>query len=268
MKNRREFLRNLSGVALGTLQARRTAAVGNYIPPDMCHYDFFMARVEFACDRRVQARWNSEPAGDNYLLEELSKVVRCKVKLAGGLYKFNPSYGKETDFNAVVDLNDGSDLHRLPFMFMTAEGYYTLNERQKQNLKRYLIQGGFLLMDDCAFNDSGDYFYQSSCRLLAELFGKGAVKSIGTDHEIFHNLYDLSRIGLPFLQGQNHGARGVFIEDRLAVFLSSTDLHCGWTDRDQTWFGRRRRIPRYIGIHSYKEAIMMGINLIIYVLSH
>ncbi|OHB74600.1 MAG: hypothetical protein A2Z25_16460 [Planctomycetes bacterium RBG_16_55_9] len=64
--------------------------------------------------------------------------------------------------------------------------------------------------------------------------------------------------GLPIMQGQNHGARGVFIGDRLAVFLSSTDIHCGWCDSHGFTFGR----------HNYQKAIQMGINVIMYALTH
>jgi hypothetical protein len=64
--------------------------------------------------------------------------------------------------------------------------------------------------------------------------------------------------GLPYMHGQNHGARGVFIGERLAVFLASTDIHCGWCDSRGFEFGRR----------SYEKAIQMGINIIMYAISH
>jgi len=123
-------------------------------------------------------------------------------------------------------------------------------------------------------------FYKSSYALLEEVFGSGSVKRIPLEHEVFHNVHDLGETGLPFMQmrsptpifgprrptqtalphmhGQNHGARGIFVGDRLAVFLSSTDLHCGWCDSRGGVFGR----------HNYKKAIQMGINIIMYAISH
>jgi len=56
----------------------------------------------------------------------------------------------------------------------------------------------------------------------------------------------------------NHGARGLFVRDRLAVFLSSTDLHCGWCDRHGTTWG----------LVGYRQAIQMGINIVMYALTH
>ena len=50
----------------------------------------------------------------------------------------------------------------------------------------------------------------------------------------------------------------VFIGDRLAVFLSSTDIHCGWCDSHGFEFGKQ----------NYEKAIQMGINIIMYAISH
>ena len=134
-------------------------------------------------------------------------------------------------------------------------------------------------MDDCVVGNGGDFFYQSSYKVLQDVFGPKAVKRVPREHEVFHNVYDLGETGLPHLEyhkrklpgmkrskrtplpymhGQNHGARGVFIGDRLAVFLGSTDIHCGWCDRDGNEFGRA----------SYEKAIQMGINIIMYAISH
>jgi hypothetical protein len=165
---------------------------------------------------------------------------------------------------------------------MTGENHYKFDDKEKANLREYINRGGFLLMDDCVVGNGGDFFYKSSYALLEEVFGSGAVKRIRPEHEVFHNVYDLTKTGLPSLQqqiptimpgfrrpaqapmpymrghGQNHGARGVFIGDRLAVFLSSTDLHCGWCDSRGATFGRA----------SYEKTIQMGINIIMYAISH
>ena len=70
----------------------------------------------------------------------------------------------------------------------------------------------------------------------------------------------LQRFGLmPYMHGQNHGARGFFVGDRLAVFLCSTDIHCGWCDSLGMEWG---------SIENYEKAIQIGINLIMYAMSH
>ena len=243
------------------MSAGRSVKSGHIIPPDLLNYDFFIARVKFNSEAGENL-WNMRPEGEKYLLEELTKVVRCKVKI--------PGRGDMSAFNAIVDFNYESDQHKLPFLFMTASGHFSFNDTQKQNFKSYVEQGGFIFMDDCVSHRSpGDFFYRSSCQLLVNLFGKPALKEISTGHEIFHNVYDFSRVGIPYMQGKKWPPRGIFIKDRLAVLLTSTDLHCGWVDRSHGWFGgpgRRRNFGT--GTHGYYEAIKMGINLIMYVLSH
>ncbi len=277
IRSRREFLQDVAGTILGAGAVSAASSSGpsttsrQAISPDLHDYDFFMARVKFDSDRRGgENPWNMCPAGENNLLYKLHRVVRCRVKLIPGLRGRRPLHGSVNRFNAVVDFNYFDDLHKFPFLLMTSSGHFSFNDTQKQNLKIYVEQGGFILMDDCvSHTPPGDFFYRSSRQLLEHLFGKPALKKISTGHEIFSNVYDFSRVGIPYMQGKKWPPRAIFIEDRLAVLLTATDLHCGWVDRSHIWFGGpgiRRNFGT--GTHGHEEAIMMGINLIMYVLSH
>jgi hypothetical protein len=272
--NRRRFLKTAGTAVAGTVLAPgslcRAARRQTRQRPssrdgdDLEQYDFILPRVKFKVKADVPDQWDVRPGGDANLLEELEDVVRCKVKRIHGTDNWQPDRARRGQLNAVVSFDEPEKLKEYPFLFMTGESYYDLSDRQRRNLKDYINQGGFLLMDDCMLDPGGDFFYKSSFKILNEVFGDGAVKKVGNEHEVFHNVFDLSKIGLPYIQAQRHGARGVFIEDRLAVFLSSTDIHCGWCDRAGRMFGNGGRR----GDHSYKEAIRMGINIIMYALSH
>jgi len=284
--NRRQFLKTAGGVVLSTAFA--TAGLASDIeeaipaegPGDLDMYDFVMPRVKYAHESKEVDRWNVRPGGDANLLRELVSVIRCRVKPIRGAYDWQPQWAMEGQLNAVVSFHEPEKLKKYPFLFMTGENNYKFDSTQKNNLKEYISRGGFLLMDDCVVGSGGDFFYQSSFMLLEQVFGNKAVRRIPLQHEIFHNVYDLGetglpymerqnrillpgmrqprQVGLPYMHGQNHGARGVFIGDRLAVFLSSTDLHCGWCDSHGFEFGRQ----------SYEKAIQMGVNIIMYAISH
>ena len=290
--NRRQFLKNsCSKIAGVTLAAAGIGSASNGVSPDgypdngpedLDKYDFIMPRVKFAHEKREVDKWNVRPGGDANLLRELSSIIRCKVKPIRQAFDWHPQWATEGQLNAVVSFEDMENIEKYPFLFMTGENHYKFDDKEKANLKEYIHRGGFLLMDDCVVGNGGDFFYQSSYALLEEVFGSGAVKHIRPEHEVFHNVYDLTKTGLPSLQqqiptimpgfrrpaqapmpymrghGQNHGARGVFIGDRLAIFLSSTDLHCGWCDSRGATFGRA----------SYEKTIQMGINIIMYAISH
>lgn len=282
--NRRQFLQwtgktVLAGAALSRIAA---AEVDPAHPEaqidDYDRYDFVLPRVQFK-EMPYKGRgmgvdtWNVRPAGDANLLRELSTAIRCRVKPIRNTFDWQPQYGVEGQFNAVVTFNDLDRLRKYPFLFMTSENAFEFTDREKQNFKDYIKTGGFLLMDDCVVGTGGDFFYRCAYNLLEELFGSGSVRVIPKEHEVFHNLYDLSATGLPWLHyvgngyppagggpphGLNHGARGVFIADRLAVFLSSQDVHCGWVDsHGAVW-----------GLDYYRKSIQMGINIILYAMTH
>jgi len=276
--NRREFLKTAgrtvvgATLAVGGLGSIAERPVYGESPEDLDKYDFLMPRVKFAHQKQEADPWNVRPGGDANLLRELSAVIRCKVKPIRGANDWEPQWAVEGQLNAVVTFDELEELKKYPFLFMTGENPYGFDSKEKDNLRKYISRGGFLLMDDCVVGSGGDFFYQSSYKLLEEVFGRGAVKRIPQQHEIFHNVYDLGDTGLPsleyirrwrpgglpYMHGQNHGARGVFVDDRLAVFLSSTDIHCGWCDSHGFEFGR----------YNYEKAIQMGINIIMYALSH
>ena len=284
--NRRQFLKKTGGMIIGvSLAAEGSALIAEQAypteyPDDLDRYDFLMPRVKFTHEKREVDRWDVRPGGDANLLREFSSIIRCKVKPIRGALDWQPQWASAGQLNKIVSFDNLQEVTKYPFLFMTGENHYSFKKGEKENLKKYIERGGFLLMDDCVVGSGGDFFYQSSYVLLEEVFGKDSVKRIPREHEVFHNIYDLGDTGLPHMQrynriisfgmrrpqqtvlpymhGQNHGARGIFIGDRLAVFLSSTDIHCGWCDSHGFEFGRR----------SYEKAIQMGINIIMYAITH
>jgi len=281
MMNRRQFLKTLGAAcATASLEAAVEKPANEELPEDLDIYDFVLPRVKYAHESKEVDRWNVRPGGDANLLRELRTVIRCKTKPITGAYDWQPQWAFEGQLNAVVSFDEPDELNKYPFLFMTGENHYKFDDRQKANFKKYIGRGGFVLMDDCVVGSGGDFFYQSSFTLLKQVFGNRAVQRIPLQHEIFHNVYDLGenglpymerknqvflpgmrqprQLGLPYMHGQNHGARGVFIGERLAVFLSSTDIHCGWCDSHGIEFGKE----------NYEKAIQMGINIIMYAISH
>ncbi len=226
-------------------------------PDEKCA--LLLPRVRFNSDARVTCPWNIYPGGDRNLLEEFARHMRVEVKLQTMVSNYLPMLGEDASFNAVVSFTDDAWFDSYPVVFMTGEGAFTFSSKEQQHFRRYVEQGGFVLMDDCVYDQGGDFFYQSAFRLLQQCFGNEAVVPIPNSHEVFSCVFDLSATGLPYAQGQPHGARGVFVGDRLGVFLSSVDLHCAWADRQRVWFPN----PEV-----YNDAIKMGINLLAYATTH
>ena len=269
--DRRNFLKvagKTVGIAAGVNLLSPGSSTAASSRSDLDKYDFLLPRVKFASQSGVHDYWHARPGGDANLLRELQKVIRCKVKHVPGTSHWLPAKASEGQFNVVVSFDEPDEIRKYPLLFMTGESPYKFSSVQKRNMANYVKQGGFLLMDDCMAGANMDLFYQCSHSLLEEIFGKGSVKVVPNSHEIFNNVYDLSSIGLPYMNGKQRGARGIFIDGRLAILLSSHDIHCGWFDGAGTRFRYRAEPENGIGPWSYKEAINMGINMIMYAVSH
>lgn len=232
-----------------------------HIEPDV-HFDLLIGRVKFDCDRRVVAMWNTYPGAERNLLTAFADTVHCRTKIPKKCNDGFPCYGEDWQFNGIVDLTDLDAARAYPILLMTAEGDYTLSGLQQDVLKNYVEQGGFVIMDDCVYDGAGDFFYRSSIPVLQRAFGADVMGPVPADHEVFHNAYDFGDKGIPFVQGQHHPAQGVFLNGRMSVFLSSVDLHCGWADGGRHMFKPQR------GYDPHAESIKMGVNLLLYGVSH
>ena len=257
---RRTFL-GATAAGIGALHASQASAVEivpgqEYHPEDRDNYDFLLARI---CNNNPD--WDFGPGGDKNFLEQLSHVLRVKVKLQPNVRDLEPENGLPEHFNALVDLNSVETMRPYPILFMMGTGAYRLGLTQLDNLKQYILEGGFVLMDECASPRRADDFYQSAYAALLQAFGNEMVRRIPEDHEVYNIVYamcepDVQRWKRP--GGASPGNTGVFVGDRLAVFLTDADIHCGWTDPRNSW-GKRA---------DHEESIKTGINAIAYALSN
>jgi hypothetical protein len=206
---------------------------------------FIFPRLQFAVYDESRDRWNVGPIGDVNLKKKLKDLTNINV---------SPE-------PKVVRLEDFDDLCKQPFVFMTSEGYFRLAPKEEKNLREFLERGGFILADDCVLWGRGDRFFRCYRDIVNRLFPDNPMRHIPLDHEIYHIYYDFPK-GSPHMQGikvhdGKPGAWGLFERGtgRIMTYLDPGDLHCGW-------------MCRYWGMGKNMQAIKMGINIIIYFLSH
>jgi hypothetical protein len=201
---------------------------------------FVFPRLQFTVYDETTDMWNISPIGDVNLRKKLQSLTNINVSQ-------DPK---------VVHLGDFDEMCRFPFVFMTSEGYFKLPEKEEKNLREFLERGGFVLADDCAFASREDRFFRCYIELLNKLFPDNPVRKIPLDHEIFHCYFDLPD-GAPHCQGVPHGAHGLFEPGtgRLMSVITPGDIHCGWCNH---WFTPQKN----------EQSIQMGINTIIYFLTH
>jgi len=211
---------------------------------------FHWARVKFKVTDRVHDLWDVGSYGDQMFLDMLHKYSKLNVDRS----------------MHVASLDHIDEMVKYPFLFMTAEGDFVFNTKHQNNFVEYLQRGGFIFADDCVYGGkdlSNDLFFSAMKSKVEELFGKKMVK-LPNDHEIFRCYYKLN--GLPYMQGVKHGAHALFLNGRMALFLSPNDMHCGWRSLsrmlrgEKGWFGKTREVQ----LKNNYNALKMGINILSY----
>jgi hypothetical protein len=144
------------------------------------------------------------------------------------------------------------EIFNYPFVHMTGHGNVYFNEQEAQNLRNYLLAGGFLHIDD---NYGMDPFVRPQ---MKKVFPELDFVELPLDHPVYHQKYDFSA-GLPKVHEHDDKVPqgfGLIYEGRLICFYSyETDLGDGWEDQDVHHDSQATRL----------KALQMGANLINYV---
>ena len=167
-----------------------------------------------------------------------------------------------------------------PFVYMIEPGSLRFSETEVQTLRRYLFNGGFLMVDDFW----GDYEWQNFENQMRRVFPKRNWVELDLDHEIFHCVYNLSQKpqvpsideawygrseGRTWESERRHGPGTktvhyrAYFDDQgrmMALICHNTDLGDGWE--------REGEAQWYFSEFSEKKAYPMGINIVTYAMTH
>jgi hypothetical protein len=161
-----------------------------------------------------------------------------------------------TNINSEVPAVDvGSpDIFTYPWLDVTGHGNIVFSAQEADNLRTYLIGGGFLHISD---NYGLDKFVRPA---MKSVFPELEFVELPFSHAVYHQKYDFPR-GLPKIHehdGKAPQGFGLIWEGRLVCFYDfECDLGDGWEDP---------------GVHNDSEenrrkALLMGANLVQYVFS-
>ncbi len=154
-----------------------------------------------------------------------------------------------------VTVETGSEaIYQYPFLHMTGHGNVFFSDQEAENLRTYLLAGGFLHVDD---NYGMEPYLR---RELKKVFPNKELEELGSDHPIFSQTFKFPN-GLPKIHehdGKRPQAFGIFEEGRLLLlFTYESDLGDGWEDPSV------HNDPEEIRI----KALQMGANIIQYAFS-
>jgi hypothetical protein len=188
----------------------------------------------------------------------------AKLKYGGGgdwyanktalpnLIKFsNTENGTNLDTEEDVVEVGSRDLFLYPYIYMTGHGNVVFADAEAANLRKYLVAGGFLHIDD-------NYGLDKFIRLeMKKVFPELEFVDLPFDHPIYHQKFDFPK-GLPKIHehdGKPSQGLGLIYQGRLVVYYSfECDLGNGWEDQ------RIHNDPE----EKRQEALRMGANILSY----
>ena len=151
----------------------------------------------------------------------------------------------------IVDVGS-IEIYNYPLIHMTGHGNIIFNFEEAENLRKYLIAGGFLHVDD---NYGMDEFFR---REIKKVFPEKDLVIINSGHPIFNQSFSFPN-GLPKIHihdAKPAQALGIFDNGRLlCLYTYESDLSDGWEDPEVHNDSYETRV----------KALKMGSNIIEYV---
>jgi hypothetical protein len=152
----------------------------------------------------------------------------------------------------VVEVESKS-LFKYPFVHMTGHGNVIFSNQESENLRKYLLAGGFLHIDD---NYGMDQFIRSE---IKKVFPEYELAELPFSHPIYHQKFDFKN-GLPKVHEHDDKrpeGLGIIHNGRLVLYYSyECDLGDGWESPEVHGDSDEART----------KALQMGANLVQYVL--
>ena len=227
-------------------------------PPTNLPYDgrFTFARLKYTCYLGC-FYYRNEPSWEHGYPD-------AEVNLLAIMREVTDMHPRQ-DMTAVVAIDDPA-LFRYPVSYMTESGYWELTDRESAALRRYLLKGGFVILDDTrnGFSPGNQGFANIEAnfkRILPDLH----FVDLTPAHPIFHTFFDIPSFDV-VRQYYDRGPpvfRALFEDNdpskRILVLLNfNTDVSNYWE------FSAQGFVP----VAESNEAYKLGVNYLVYALTH
>ncbi len=230
---------------------------------ELPHDTFTFARIQYDSwggGWRGRGKWSIDwPESDLNMSFRLQQLTALKVDPDG----------------EVFTLTDAK-LSHYPFIYIIEPGEMTLSDEEVKALRKYLLTGGFLMVDDFW----GEAEWRNFEREFKRVFPSREIVELPLGHEVFQCVFPLKekpQVPNPrtAMQGAPYGItwerrdaekphyRGVYDDHGrlMTVICHNTDLGDGWEEESRAgeWYFKEFSEPK---------AYPMGINIIFYAMTH
>ena len=207
---------------------------------------FTFTRIRYGGDgfRRGGGSWAHDyPDADIHLSKIIEYLSTIPINVSG---------------TNVYDLDD-PEIFRHPIIYLSEPGFWGMTDPEGESLRKYLLKGGFLILDDF----EGQQWYNMEAQLLRAMPDHRLIE-IGPDHPIFSSFFQIENIYVPHAMYQTKPSYFALFEDndpskRMLVLVNhDSDLAEYWEFSDTGMFP----------VDLSNEAYKLGVNYIFYALTH
>ena len=150
------------------------------------------------------------------------------------------------------------ELHNYPIAYMSEPGFWTLDEKERDGLRSYLLKGGFLIFDDFRGED-----WENLQAQMRQALPESNWIELDATHPVFHSFFEIDDLnyltsynGYPTYYGLFEGNDAT--KRLMAIANRDNDLGEYWEFSDQGF------VPVDLSNQAYK----FGVNYFIYGLTH
>lgn len=171
----------------------------------------------WSVDKVKLARLNYDGGGDWYNDPDILPNIANYI---------NQTLCTDFDINQAVVRASDKNLMDYPFLFLTGHGNIRFNDKEIENLRRYLLQGGFLYADD-------DYGMDTAFRReIKRVFPEKELVELPSSHPLF-NCYNAFPNGVPKIHEHDKKRPQVFalFDDFgriMVLYTYETNISDGW----------------------------------------
>jgi len=167
----------------------------------------------------------------------------------------NKNLGTNLDGDEAIVEAGSSDIFNYPFVYVTGHGNVQFSDQEAQNLRKYLMGGGFLHIDD---NYGLDKFIRPQ---MKKVFPELSFIELPPSHAVYNQKFKFPQ-GLPKIHehdGKRPQGFGLIYKGRVVCYYTyECDLGNGWEDAG-TYAGDTEE--------TRLKALKMGANLVQYALT-
>lgn len=115
----------------------------------------------------------------------------------------------------------GDDLFQYPFAVITGEADFHFTQQERENLKKYITNGGFLLASAGCSSEKFDHAFK---REMKRIFGKDCFKDLPMGHPVFSTVNTIEKLELKKVSSTPKLV-GLEINGKIAVIYSHHGLN-------------------------------------------